>query len=223
MIRINLMPGQQKKKSGAKLQFGAFKDLLTQVKNPLLLGVVGAWAVGLVVVGGLWTLQARQMASLRDEHTRVEAEHRRYRNLILQKRRAERLHDSLVAELTAIREIDSDRYVWPHVLEEVTKALPDYTWLTSLEAITPRLEEGVDSVVRPPVRFQIEGRTSDLSAYTRFVSQLTSSPWIQNAEFGAVQSVMEEERPVNSFTVTATYRVADSAYIRTVPVQQSVR
>jgi Tfp pilus assembly protein PilN len=163
------------------------------------------------------------MASLRDEHTRVEAEHRRYRNLILQKRRAERLHDSLVAELTAIREIDSDRYVWPHVLEEVTKALPDYTWLTSLEAITPRLEEGVDSVVRPPVRFQIEGRTSDLSAYTRFVSQLTSSPWIQNAEFGAVQSVMEEERPVNSFTVTATYRVADSAYIRTVPVQQSVR
>jgi len=34
---------------------------------------------------------------------------------------------------------------------------------------------------------------------------------------------MEEDRPVNSFTVTATFRVADSAFIRTVPVQQSVR
>jgi Tfp pilus assembly protein PilN len=163
------------------------------------------------------------MSGLRDEHTRVEAEYRRYRNLLQQKRRAERLRDSLVAELEAIREIDSDRYVWPHVMEEVTKALPDYTWLTSLEAITPRVEEGVDSVVKPPVRFTVEGRTSDLAAYTRFVSQLTMSPWIQNAEFGAVQSVMEQDRPVNSFTVTATFRVADSAFIRTVPVQQSVR
>jgi Tfp pilus assembly protein PilN len=224
MIRINLLPGQQKRKAGAKLQLSAgVKELLAQVKDPLLMGAVGLWAVGAVVVGGLWTLQARQMSGLRDEHTRVEAEYRRYRNLLQQKRRAERLRDSLVAELEAIREIDSDRYVWPHVMEEVTKALPDYTWLTSLEAITPRVEEGVDSVVKPPVRFTVEGRTSDLAAYTRFVSQLTMSPWIQNAEFGAVQSVMEQDRPVNSFTVTATFRVADSAFIRTVPVQQSVR
>jgi hypothetical protein len=85
------------------------------------------------------------------------------------------------------------------------------------------VEEAVDSGVKPPVRFQVGGRTSDLGAYTRFVSQLTTSPWIRNAEFGAVQSVIELDRPVNSFTVTATYRVADSAFIRTVPVQQSVR
>lgn len=225
MIRINLLPGQQKRKAGSKLRLSAgLKELVTQVKNPLLLGVIGAWTVGVLVVGGMFTIQTRQLSNLRDEHARVESEHRRYRNLIQQKRRAERLRDSLVAELNAIREIDSDRYVWPHVMEEVTKALPDYTWLTSLEAITPRLqEEGADSVVKPPVRFTVEGRTSDLSAYTRFVSQLTSSPWIQNAEFGAVQSVIEQDRPVNSFTVTATYRIADSAFIRTVPVQQSVR
>jgi Tfp pilus assembly protein PilN len=224
MIRINLLPGQQKRKAGAKFHLGAgFKDLATQVKNPLLLAAAASVIIGVLVVGGLFTVMSRNLSSLREEQTRVEAEHRRYRNLIQQKRRAEALRDSLVAELQAIREIDSDRYVWPHVLEEVTKALPDYTWLTSLEAVTARLEEGQDSVVKPSVRFSIEGRTSDLSAYTRFVSQLSSSPWIRNAEFGAVQSVMEEDRPVNSFTVTATFRVADSAFIRTVPVQQSVR
>lgn len=224
MIRINLLPGQQKRKARPKFRLGAgMGEVLTQVKNPLLLAVVAAWAVGVIVVGGLWVFQTRQLASLREERTRVEAEHRRYRTLIQQKRRAERLRDSLVAELRAIREIDSDRYVWPHVLEEVTKALPDYTWLTSIEAVAPRVEEAVDSGVKPPVRFQVEGRTSDLGAYTRFVSQLTTSPWIRNAEFGAVQSVIELDRPVNSFTVTATYRVADSAFIRTVPVQQSVR
>jgi Tfp pilus assembly protein PilN len=223
MIRINLLPGQQKRRAGPKLRIGAgLSGLLTQVKNPLLLGVIGAWILGVGVVGSLWTIQTRQIAVLTEEQRRVEADHRRFNTLIQQKRRAEGLRDSLVAELTAIREIDSDRYVWPHILEEITKAMPDYTWLTSVEAIAARFEEGVDST-RPPVRFQIEGRTSDLSAYTRFVSQLATSPWIRNAEFGAVQSVMEQEQPVSSFTVTATYRVADSAFIRTVPVQQSVR
>jgi Tfp pilus assembly protein PilN len=225
MIRINLLPGQQKRKTGPKFQFSAdfLKDWAKQVKDPLLLGVVGAWAAAVLVVGGLWALQAGQLALLNNEHTRVEAEARRYRTLIQQKRRAEALQDSLIAELRAIREIDGDRYVWPHVLEEVTKALPDYTWLTSIETVTPRLEETADSTVKPPVTFTIEGRTNDLGAYTRFVSQLTSSPWIQSAEFGAVQSVVEDDRPLNSFTVTATFRVADSAFIRTVPVQQSVR
>lgn len=224
MIRINLLPGQQKRKAGPKLRLRAgLGSLVSQVKNPLLLGMVGAWAAGVVVIGGLWSIQTAQLVLLRNDHQRIEAEHRRYRTLIQQKRRAERLRDSLVAELTAIREVDSDRYVWPHILEEVTKALPDYTWLTSIEAVAPRFEEGADTTAKPPVTFQVEGRTADLSAYTRFVSQLISSPWIRNAEFGAVQSVIEEQRPVNSFTVTATYRVADSAFIRTVPVQQSVR
>lgn len=224
MIRINLQPGPRKRKAGPKLNLGAgLSAFVSQVKDPLLLGVVAAWAVAVLVVGGLWTIQTAQLVSLRNDQERIEAEHRRYRTLIQQKRRAERLRDSLVAELTAIRQIDSDRYVWPHILEEVTKALPDYTWLTSVEAITPRFEEGADTTAKPPVQFQVEGRTSDLAAYTRFVSALTSSPWIRNAEFGAVQSVIEQERPVNSFTVTATYRIADSAFIRTVPVQQSVR
>lgn len=223
MIRINLLPGQQKKKAGTKFQMPAVGDLFNRVKNPILLGSVAAWIVGGGLVALLFVTQTAKLSSLRDRQARAEADARRYRTLILQKRRAESLRDSLVAELDAIREVDSDRYVWPHILEEVTKALPDYTWLTSVEAMAAPLEEGADSTVKPPVRFQVEGRTSDLSAYTRFVSQLTSSPWIRNAEFGAVQSVIEQDRPVNSFTVSATYRVADSAFIRTVPVQQSVR
>jgi Tfp pilus assembly protein PilN len=223
MIRINLMPGPQRKRKGAGgIRLASATEFLAKVKNPLALAVVGAWIAAILVVAGLWGLQARQMTSLRSDQTRIESEARRFRTLIQQKRRAERLRDSLVAELTAIRDVDADRYVWPHILEEVTKALPDYTWLVSMETLAPQLEEGADSTAKPPTRFQIDGRTSDLSAYTRFVSALANSPWIQNAEFGPVQSVLEEDRPVNAFTVTVTYKVADSAYIRTVPVQRSV-
>ena len=223
MIRINLLPGPQRKRKGtAGIRWASATALFAKVRNPLAIATVGAWVAAVLVVAGLWGLQARQMAGLRGDQTRIESEARRFRTLIQQKRKAERLRDSLVAELTEIRSIDADRYVWPHVLEEVAKALPDYTWLVSIETMASQLEEGADSTVKPPTRFQIDGRTSDLSAYTRFVSALANSPWIQNAEFGPVQSVLEEERPVNAFTVTATYRVADSAYIRTVPVQRSV-
>jgi len=224
MIRINLLPGPQKKRrGGAKFSLGTATELLAKIRNPLMIGVVAAWAVGLVAVAGLWVLQSRQLAAVQEEHGRVEAEARRYRTLIGEKRRAERLRDSLAAEISAIRAIDGERYVWPHILEEVTKALPDYTWLVSLGVMAASFDDLADSTAPPPIRFAIEGRTPDLSAYTRFVSQLAASPWILSAQFGAVQSVLEDERPVQSFSVTATFRAADSAFIRLAPVQESVR
>jgi len=224
MIRINLLPGPQKKRRGGTgFSLGSATELLAKVKNPMLLGVIGAWAAAIVIVGGLWVLQARALASTRDEYDRVSADARRYRVLIREKRRAEGLRDSLAAEIAAIRAIDEERYVWPHILEEVTKALPDYTWLVSLSAMAATFDDLADSTVKPPTRFAIEGRTPDLSAYTRFVSQLAVSPWVQNAEFGAVQSVLEDERPVQSFSVQVTFKTADSAFIRLAPIQESVR
>lgn len=224
MIRINLLPGpQRKRRAGAGFSLGSMTEVLAKVKNPLMLGMVGAWVAALVIVGGLWALQSRQLAGVQEEHTRVASEARRYTTLIREKRKAEQLRDSLVAEINAIRIIDGERYIWPHIMEEVTKALPDYTWLISLQAVAATFDDLADSTAPPPVRFAIEGRTPDLSAYTRFVSQLSVSPWVRNAEFGAVQAVLEDERPVQSFSVTVTYTTADSAFIRLAPIQESVR
>jgi hypothetical protein len=63
----------------------------------------------------------------------------------------------------------------------------------------------------------------DIQAYTRFLRQLEASPWIADVTPVAAQTVVEKERPVTAFTIRATYRQADSAYIRTVPLSQSVR
>ena len=38
-----------------------------------------------------------------------------------------------------------------------------------------------------------------------------------------VEKVIEKERPVTQFTIQASFQRADSAYIRTVPLSQSVR
>ena len=39
----------------------------------------------------------------------------------------------------------------------------------------------------------------------------------------SVSTVVEHERPVTAFTIRANFKTADSAYIRTVPLSQSVR
>ena len=135
MIEINLLPGPKKKKSasaGLGISMADFKEMFAKVKDPMLIGTVGAWALAVVFVGFFYLNDARQLSSQQQDLDRVEAESRRFAALIAQKRKAEQLRDSLITELNVIRGIDGDRYVWPHILEEVTRALPDYTWLVGV-------------------------------------------------------------------------------------------
>jgi Tfp pilus assembly protein PilN len=223
MIRINLVPGPQKRRGGSGAKLPNFGELFATVKDPLLLGVVAAWVVGVLVVGLLYVTGSSAYNSAEQQQRQLQAEALQLHALIAKKHQAESLRDSLVAELAQIREIDADRYVWPHILDEVTHALPDYTWLVGLSFLPPTASDLADSTKVPPIRFTIDGRTSDISAYTRFVRQLANSPWLTDVVFGAANAVVADGRQVTAFTVTATFREADSAYIRTVPITASVR
>lgn len=225
-IEINLL-GEKKRRrrGGGGLQMPDFAGFISQVKDPLLLGAVGAWAVAIVVVGFLFVTQGAQVLSRSNELDRTRQEDLRYRTLIRQKQREARLRDSLLLELNAIRDIDADRFVWPHIMDEVTKAVPDYTWLTSVSTLSTAAPVGVevDTTYVPPLQVQIEGQTSDISAMTRFVRNLQASPWIASVTIGPNTQVEADGQIVTAFSVTAVYQVADSSYIRTVPVTESVR
>jgi Tfp pilus assembly protein PilN len=71
--------------------------------------------------------------------------------------------------------------------------------------------------------FQLDGRTVDIQAYTRFLRNLEASPWITEVTPVSAQTIVEQERAVTGFTIRARFKQADSAYIRTVPLSQSVR
>jgi len=226
MIEINLLPGKKKKKAGAGVSMPDFSGIVGKVRDPLMIAAVGVWAIVLPVAGYTYFNESRKLAGLHDEIDRVTVQARNFNTLIREKQTLERLRDSLVVALAAIREIDADRYIWPHIMEEVTKALPDFTWLNSLDfvpATTPDATAEIDPDFRPPVQFTIDGRTGDMGAYTRFLRNLGNSPWIGNVQAGATQTVMESDRPVIAFTITGTYQQADSAFIRTAPLQESVR
>jgi Tfp pilus assembly protein PilN len=228
-IEINLLPGAKKKKKarGAGLALPDFGQLLAKVRDPLLVGAIAAWVVALSAVGYVFFNERAALAELKEQHRRGQQQERQYAALIRQKKIAAMLRDSLVAELTAIREIDADRFVWPHILDEVTRALPERTWLVSLEFLTPpqpvAVGEEADTLAPPPLRFQISGRTAAVEWYTRFLRQLQDSPWIEKIDWGPANLIEEDEKTLYAFSITATFQQARADFVQTVPLSESVR
>src|SRR5436190_2561984 len=238
MIEINLIPGKKKAAKGAgfSLAMPDFKALIAQVKDPFLIIAVGAW----VLVGGggalLFITDRARLAAAESRLESIRTEKRRYDIVIAQKRQAEKVRDSLLYQINVIKGIDADRYIWPHVLDQATKALPPYTWITSVQSASAIVAPGPaapagsgpvtverDSIGAPAVRVAIRGRTVDIQAYTTFLPQLGAAPWFTDVTPASSQTVIESDRPVTEFNVTVKYRIADSVYIRTVPLVQSVR
>ena len=235
MIEINLLPGGKKKAApGAgfklKLALPDFRALLANVKDPWLIAAVVAWVIAGGGSAALFITERARLAVVESRLESVRAEKRRFDVVIAQKRQSEKIRDSLVAEINIIHQIDADRYIWPHILDQVTKALPPYTWLTSISAQAatappaPAATPGAPPApVQTVVGLSITGSTVDIQAYTTFLRQLAASPWLTEVTPATSQTIVEQDRPVTAFTVNARYRVADSVYIHTVPLTQSLR
>jgi Tfp pilus assembly protein PilN len=241
MITVNLRPDLKRKRARPPLQ-GALegvRGLASKIKDPVLLVAILIW----VGVGG-WlgyvaVTTSRELASLEPQLEQTRAEHRRFRAFLAEKRHQETIRDSLVSQICIIRTVDGDRYVWPHLLNEVTKALPAYTWLVDMGGSAPpppppgapqpvAAKSATDTTKSegasvPAIQFTVNGRTVDIQAYTRFLRQLEASPWITDVTPVSANTIVEKERPVTAFVIRGTYRQADSAYLHTVPLSQSVR
>ena len=226
MITVNLRPGQKRKvsKGGMRDLGDRSRAVFAKVRDPFLVGavaicaLVGGWlGVSFVAANAKFNALGPRLEQARDEQ-------RRFDGLLKQKRRAEMIRDSLLAQISTIRGVDGDRYVWPHILDEVAKALPPYTWLTTIAAqVQPAAVADTADTTTRPMTFRVEGRTMDLQAYTRFLRQLEASPWLKDVRPMEAKTIIEKDRPVTQFTIQAAFQRADSAYIRTVPLSQSVR
>jgi Tfp pilus assembly protein PilN len=237
MIAVNLRPGLRRKRAGSPLAgaLAGVKAFGAKVKDPALLVAVAAWLGVVGWLGYTWLSNTTELRALEPRLEQARAEHKRFQTFLDQKHKQEQIRDSLLAQIITIRSVDGDRYVWPHVLDEVTRALPAYTWLVDLSpAAAPppppqtaaqakdKKQQPIDTMPKS-LAFQLNGRTVDIQAYTRFLRNLEASPWITDVTPVSAQTVVEQERAVTAFTIRARYKQADSAYIRTVPLSQSVR
>jgi len=215
VIEINLLPGAKRKRgagAGIKLAMPDMKALAGLFKDPWLIACVGIWVLVLAADLPMWLRSRTRWAEVSTRYSAAQREERRYNSLIARRRSFERARDSLIVEVDVIRMVDRDRYIWSHVLDAITKALPDYTWLNRLSSVAG----DADSTASPG--FQIEGYTVDIQGYTRFLRNLEASPVIQNVESGPTTLENVEGREVTSFRVTARFQEPDSTTLTLQPL-----
>ena len=253
MIEINLLPGGGKKSRGRSMGAGlagSLSGVLAKVKDPYLLSAVGASIAAVVIIGLLFVTQSARERSLIAKEQKAVQDSTRYATIVAEKRKAEAQRDSVLRQVNIIRAIDDDRFIWTHIMDEVSRVVPPYTWLTAVmqtspvvspaaakdpsappnegEKKEPPKEAGapaaVDTaVVRPPLTFKIVGLTVDIQALTRFMRFLEISPFIQNVQLARSTPLIVEGNQVTEFHLDAEYETPDPAAIRRVPFTLSGR
>lgn len=210
MIEVNLLPGATKRSrragAGRARRSGGAPSV-----DRWVLGIVGAWVLAVATVVWLFFGASGRRQELEIAIERAVQDSVRYAAIIAKQDELRARRDTIAEKLVMIQEIDAGRYIWAHLLDEISSALPEYTWLTRL-ATTDDDGEGY-------VEFQITGRTGNTFALTRFLKDLEDSPFIRGVQLTKTESVRDQsERTVHEFVVTARYEEPPLELLTTVPL-----
>ena len=250
MIEINLLPGSGKKARSRSAGFaigGVFSGIIAQVKDPYLMGAAAVVILAAVATVGLWGLQQSTSSRLDRELQTAVQDSIRFGLMIKERRKVLAQRDEVLGQLSMIKTIDDNRFTWPHIMDEVSRALPPYTWLTSMAqtsavpappgsapAAPPTTGQApppggakpmtaADSAAANKLTFRLIGQTVDIQALTRFMKDLEASPFIENIQLIKSVTIIVDNREVTEFQLDAAWETPDPSVIRTVPVSLAVR
>lgn len=186
MIRINLLTTDRgaaaaKKKTGSgvtaaqRVTIGAALILLSTVVS------VGWW---------FWSLR-QQDQQLDADIARAEVEANQLRGVLAQVQKFEARKAQLQQRVTLIEQLRRGQQGPVHILDEISKALPDRLWLISMS------QRGTE--------FSLAGQTTSLTALSDFVANLEASKWFKRP-VEIVDSTVEQtpNGDLVRFTVRAT-------------------
>jgi Tfp pilus assembly protein PilN len=148
MIQVNLLPGSASKSQGRDFNLsGLVSGAASSISDKYLVSAVGVVSATVLAVGFLFMGQSSRERTLIEREQRAVQDSARYRVVLQAKAKAEATRDSLYQQVAIIRSIDDSRYLWPHLLEEISNALPQYTWLTVVtQTSAPPSSAGPDTL-----------------------------------------------------------------------------
>jgi len=161
MIRINLLSQEREKpkrrQASAPVAFESGQKIAVACTLILALTALGvAW--------WYWSLRT-EATQLTDEIASAEQETARLRSLIVQVNQFEERKAQLQQRVTLIEQLRSGQSGPVHMLDEVSRAVPEMLWLTQMEL------KGADLL--------LEGRCNSLTSLSDFVDNLARSGWFK--------------------------------------------
>lgn len=209
MIEINLLPGAAKRKTRSglpKLGGGAKLQLPAGDRSTVYIAGVAVLAVALI--GWLHFSTNARFSELHAEHEAAARDSARYAQMRAQGDSLRQQVAIIGQKLEVIQELDGSRYIWPHILDEVSRALPPYVWLVNLTEAA--------SSTHPRVR--IEGRAGTYYALGRYMRELESSAFLSRARLISSSQLTVDERTVYAFILEVGYQDPPPDAIETVPL-----
>lgn len=156
MIRINLLAVERATKkaravipAAQRVTIGAALILISTLL------IIGWW---------FWSLRT-ESAQLDVDITNAEAQTRQFRGVLSEMQKFESQKAQLQQRVQLIEQLRRGQNEPVHVLDEVSRALPDRMWLVSMTQAGPA--------------FTIEGRATTLSSLSDFVTNLEGSAWFK--------------------------------------------
>ena len=190
MIRINLSgtdrPTKKRKAGGGGGGGGGTPSAPGAMQAYLLLGIFLGGA--LLVCLGLFFYVSGQ---IRELDTKIAAAEQRQRELQEIKRQVDALElkrATFQRKVDLIERLKAEQSGPVHMLDEVSKSLPDYVWLTNLDQ------------TGNAVRFQ--GQSNGLTSVADFISALERSGWFPNVDLAS----STEANNIITYALTAQFK-----------------
>jgi type IV pilus assembly protein PilN len=183
MIRINLLGSERKAKAPGRTKTAGPPGAL-QAYLLLTLFVGGA----VVLCAGLWWLETNTLKNLDD---RIAADQKRQRDLQAIKAQVDQFQAKKAMLENKVHVIERLRLTQKspvHMLDEISKALPDYVWLVNMDETRGGLS--------------FRGQSNSLAAVADFMSALQRSGWFPTVDLAS----MQDQQNLVSFDLTGQFR-----------------
>lgn len=162
MIRINLLGGER---AAAKKKAAAAPGAMQAY---LIIGLFAGGAAAAAAFGYLY-----YSGQIKDLDTQIKAAEKRASELKAIKTKVEELEkkrSTFQKKVDLIETLKLEQKGPVHMLDEISKALPDFVWLTSLDQTGDRLK--------------FQGESNSLSAIADFITALQGNGWFPSVELG---------------------------------------
>lgn len=196
MIKINLSPSPKKAKA---VKAKPAKPGAPPIKLPAIklgaLYILGI-AVVVIIIALFLVIQSSKIGGLNRNINELQIRLNELKVYVATVDSLKKREKELMALITPIKELNQNRFLIAHILDEISARIPEFTWLNQLNVSTQNID--------------IKGTTASNLLVADFMNRLEDSPYIANVDLSVLEKKTIEKQEMMEFTLTANVKI-DSA------------
>jgi Tfp pilus assembly protein PilN len=216
LIEINLAPGAQSRRPGRARRANVSMPSVPGINSDSRkIGLAALGVVALLVAGYLFWSQGNRQAELEQRVAAEQVDSTRFAATIALVSSLQERQDTIRQQIDVIRDVDQRRYVWPRLMDEISRAQPAFTWLTEITSTEAPRDTLTGASAGPS--FTMQGNAGSTQALTRFMKNLEDSYFIRDVTLVTSEQIDVDGRTLHRFTLEARYETPPPAVVETVP------